>query len=246
MTAQRRLIIVCVLTLFCSLHGLAQKSALTVRSADSTAFFLIISGELQNGIPKAEVDAGIFFPRTLPVDILLADSVTTASFSLKISEGFRYVYELHRLNDELRLLPFSKSRMLSSVDEAESEVQGSSPSANDYPVDSVLSSIALPKYDGPRGCDFPLDPSEMESLSAELSDLLFERERKSLILKTAKEQCLSVSQFSTLLAFIDLEDHKLQLVRQALPNLYDQANNAQLEDSFQLSSSKETLREILK
>lgn len=224
-------VILLVTGLIINIQPLSAQSSLSIRSADSTAFYLFLSGSRINESPKALVSSDSIPSGKIPVDILLSDSVTSLSYTLELTAGFAYVFELFQVGKEYQLLRFSQSSTSTLI-------------PGEPGADSGRDSSFIPGYLGPKGCAEPVGESEFNRFLADLREEYFESRRLSSALAFTGKNCITVSQLARILSVLDLEDRKLELVSKSLNGIYDQGHFMNLRESFRMESSAAELEKL--
>jgi hypothetical protein len=216
---------------FCFTASVKAQTSVCIRSVDSTGFYLSLSGSRINEHPKAMVSSTSLPEGKIFADILLADSSASLSYTLEVRAGYAYVYELHRLGKEYRLLRLSQSSITPNL-------PGEPGTASDLDTGFVHA------YQGPRGCPEPISEAEFTAFITELREEFFESRRLASALNFTKENCISINQLNLLLTQLDLEDRKLELLANSLNGIFDQGNFMHLRDNFRMESSLAELEKL--
>ncbi|MGB1076428.1 MAG: DUF4476 domain-containing protein [Flavobacteriales bacterium] len=100
------------------------------------------------------------------------------------------------------------------------------------------------QYARDGSCFPPISSTDLASLEASLSDVLFERERMPKILAFAENRCFSSDQIHGLMAHVQSEDRRLSLLQSLLPHC-SEPENIVLSDLFVMKTMENRARKLV-
>lgn len=119
------------------------------------------------------------------------------------------------------------------------------PAPMPVPVPVPVPPNPLPGYNGPIGCDWPMDPAQFQDARRSISEKSFSSSRMTLAKQVTGNNCLLVSQVRELMDLFTFEADKLEYVKFAHAHTYDLANFYRVNDGFTFSSSIDDLAKFL-
>jgi hypothetical protein len=103
----------------------------------------------------------------------------------------------------------------------------------------------LPGYNGPIGCDWPMEAGPFEDAKASISAKSFSTARMTIAKQITGSNCLLVSQVREIMDLFTFEADKLEYVKFAYDYTYDRGNFYRVNDGFGFSSSTTELDKFL-
>ncbi len=116
---------------------------------------------------------------------------------------------------------------------------------NDVPPPPPPLPDPLPGYTGPIGCDYPVNPTDVNNIIATLQGIDFESTKLSTAKNILRSKCLLVQDLKRILTLFDFESNRLELAKFAYPYVYDQGNYYMLSSVFDFDSSVQELNEYI-
>lgn len=110
----------------------------------------------------------------------------------------------------------------------------------------VVAPNPLPGYNGPLGCQNPMDPTQFSEAKKSIASKSFSDTKMQLAKQITRSNCLLTSQVSELMGLFSFESQKLEFAKFAYEFTYDKGNYYKVNDVFGFESSIRDLEEYLK
>lgn len=120
------------------------------------------------------------------------------------------------------------------------------PPADDPVIEEPAPIVYVDGYQGPIGCDIPMDASEYDQAINSIKSKSYDNTRVTLAKQITRANCLTVDQIKGIINTFTYEGNKLDYAKFAHPHTYDPGNYYKLNDAFGFSSSIDKLDEFLK
>ena len=105
--------------------------------------------------------------------------------------------------------------------------------------------IAVPGYNGPTGCDWPAEDTDIDKAIESIEGKSFEDSKMTLAKQIAKNKCLTADQVMKVMMTFDFEASKLDFAKYAYDFTYDQGNYYVVNDAFGFELSMDELNDYL-
>ncbi len=99
----------------------------------------------------------------------------------------------------------------------------------------------MPGYNGPVGCNWPMDPVDFERAKNTINNTDFDSDKLTIAKQIVGMNCLTVDQIKQIGMLFDFEDSKLDFAKFAYGRTFDLGNYFIINDIFEFSSSIEEL-----
>lgn len=96
---------------------------------------------------------------------------------------------------------------------------------------------ALPGYNGPVGCNYPMDQNSFQRLKSTISSKDFEDSKLTIAKQVLNSNCLLTSQVKEIMLLFTFETNRLDFAKYAYGYTYDLGNYFQVNDAFTFESS---------
>lgn len=106
-------------------------------------------------------------------------------------------------------------------------------------------SVAIPGYNGPIGCDWPVSDDQFEAALKSVESKTFEDSKLTMAKQYAKSNCLKAAHVKAMMATFDFEETKLEFAKFAYDYTYDKGNFYQVNDAFDFEMTIDELNEFL-
>lgn len=255
-TARPKALTLIAVCLFLFFQGKAQFSQLEVSSAGIQSFFIAIDDSLSSdyALPKHLVTQLAVGNHS--VWIITDEDYVNQRFEIELTEEKRFIYQLGITEGKLSLLPITVEDLDTLPPlPAKKPVKGQK-NRKPEPIlgrrmpgitlDSLLRMSQQKTYSGKLGCKSALSDLVFRQLIISIEKQDFENQRLVSVQDNISKGCVSVSQLSRLLDFIEFDDTKLRLISQAKGHIMDLDNLPQLEMKFSFNQSKLRLNQLLK
>ncbi len=103
----------------------------------------------------------------------------------------------------------------------------------------------MPGYNGPIGCDWPADDTDIDTAVKSVKSKTFEDSKMTLAKQIAKSKCLTAAQVKQLMMTFDYEESKLEFAKYAYDYTFDQGNYYVVNDAFDFELTIDELNEYL-
>lgn len=103
----------------------------------------------------------------------------------------------------------------------------------------------LPGYNGPIGCDYPMNHQAFLEAKQSILDKDFEDTKLTMAKQITKMNCLLASQVKEIMSIFTFEDTKLEFAKFAYRYTYDIGNYYKVNDAFTYESSIDDLNSYL-
>ncbi len=229
---------------------------ISIKSTDSTCFFVFINDILQNSTPFYNIKISDYTEKSMKLKILIPDSsrqvieksiffeetLKETSAELIYAQNnykFRYTGEVaigvNPIDTNQLIIPFHNSILvLDSLYLKDST----------FFTDSLLTNPDISvSYKGTIGCKEPLDDAEplIENIKAEL----FSSKKLTLAKKGLTNHCYSINDIKSILSLFEFDDQKLELSFLSYSCAYDLENFYRLKELFLLNSSIDKFEKFL-
>jgi hypothetical protein len=104
----------------------------------------------------------------------------------------------------------------------------------------------LPGYNGPVGCDWPMDANEFAIAKESIESKSFSDSKMRVARQVAGSNCLLATQVKDLMGLFSFETDKLEFAKFAYDYTYDRGNFYKVNDAFSFESTIEDLENYLK
>lgn len=105
--------------------------------------------------------------------------------------------------------------------------------------------VAIPGYNGPIGCDWPVSDDSFESALTSIESKTFEDSKLTMAKQYAKSNCLKAAHVKAIMSTFDFEETKLDFAKFAYDFTYDKGNYYQVNDAFDFELTIDDLNEFL-
>lgn len=103
----------------------------------------------------------------------------------------------------------------------------------------------LPGYNGPVGCNFPMDQNNFQKLKSTISSKDFEESKLTIAKQVLNNNCLLTSQVKEIMMLLTFENNRLDFAKYAYGYTYDIGNYFQVNDAFTFESSIDDLNSYI-
>lgn len=103
----------------------------------------------------------------------------------------------------------------------------------------------LPGYNGPIGCDYPMDPDAFDAAKSSISSKSFSDSKMRIAKQVVGANCVLSSQVRELMSLFSFESDKLDFAKFAYDYTYDRGNYYKVNDGFSFESSIDELDRYL-
>jgi hypothetical protein len=104
----------------------------------------------------------------------------------------------------------------------------------------------LPGYNGPVGCDYPMDATEFEAARATIESKSFSDTKMQLAKQITRTNCLTTAQVVAVMQLFSFESQKLEFAKFAYDYTYDSGNYYKINEAFGFESSVRDLEKYLR
>lgn len=255
-----------ILLLFTGLHLSAQLSSFQVYSHDRAPFFLVVNGTQVNPQPAANLKVSGLRPSTFQIQVVFANHMhRQIEMVLDIPPGREITYALiqNRAGQfdpafvsevAIGYFPPVPQTTVSTIYNGPLNIGNPSgepihpadnpPPVNQWPEPVPVPAVSapptlspLPNYNGPIGCDLPMDAEAFQDAKRSISSKTFESSKMTLAKQIIRSNCFLASQVSSLVSLFTYESDKLDIAKFAYPQTYDQGNYYKVNDAFEFESS---------
>jgi hypothetical protein len=95
----------------------------------------------------------------------------------------------------------------------------------------------VPGYNGPTGCQYPMNPQDFAGIKASIMSKSFENTKLEIAKQVLGQRCMTSSQVSEIISVFDFESTKLDFAKFAYGRTFDLGNYYQINDAFTFESS---------
>ena len=134
----------------------------------------------------------------------------------------------------------------SSVKQTHRNNEGNSNNVNQSNNNQRQITNAVPGYNGPYGCNHPLNATSFEDVKSSISSKSFENSKLTIAKQVISNNCLITSQLKEIMKLFDFEASRLDIAKFAYGYTYDKGNYYQLNDAFDFESSITDLNNYIK
>lgn len=113
------------------------------------------------------------------------------------------------------------------------------------PVVEPVRPNPLPGYNGPIGCEYPMDANAFAAARESVASKTYASSRMTLAKQVTGSNCLLASQVKELMSLFSFESDKLTYAKFAYDYTYDIGNYYMVNDGFEFSSSIDELGKFL-
>lgn len=113
------------------------------------------------------------------------------------------------------------------------------------PPQPVQDTYAMPGYNGPVGCPYPMHPGDFQGVKQSIAGKSFDDTRLTIAKQVIASNCLLSDQVKEIMLLFSFEDTRLELAKYAYGYTYDVGNYYRLNDAFTFESSIEELNEYM-
>ena len=99
----------------------------------------------------------------------------------------------------------------------------------------------MPGYNGPVGCDYPMDRGDFDSMKGSITSKSFEDSKLTLAKQVINSNCLLSAQVREVMQLFTYEESKLDFAKYAYGRTYDIGNYYKVNDAFTFESSIDEL-----
>lgn len=118
---------------------------------------------------------------------------------------------------------------------------GTRPAPEPVREEPVVRRPAVPGYNGPLGCDWPVEKSSIDQMKRSISGQSFEDSKMKIAKQATRGKCMTAAQVKEVMGLFTFEDSKLEYAKFAYDFTYDVANYYIVNDAFTFSSSVDEL-----
>lgn len=118
---------------------------------------------------------------------------------------------------------------------------GTRPATEPVREEPVVRRPAVPGYNGPIGCDWPVENSSIDQMKRSISGQSFEDSKMKIAEQATRGKCMTTAQVKEIMGLFTFEDSKLEFAKFAYDFTYDVANYYIVNDVFTFSSSVDEL-----
>lgn len=211
------------------------QSKISIRAADSLAFYLTVNNEKINNKSCADITV-------LPVNS--GKTTVRIDFANPQIAGFEQVVELKSLvfqqfeirkpKNKFLLFQFAESKIADSLN-----VLLNAPEA-----DSIFIPVEKNDYSGVKKCESPMNAEEFNALKKSLEKQTFEYKKLEILKSTLALQCITVEQLRFVITKLELEDNKVKIVELSKDNIYDFDRAASIAEDFFLERNKNKVKSL--
>jgi hypothetical protein len=199
-----------------------------MKSVDSLAFILFINEEQIVNRPCTEISLDEVAAGKTNLQALLRNG-TEINQTVVLKPNTHVFYELRQIKNNLKIV------LSSEVSSTANSTSTAQPSATERAEEPTI-----------IGCLDPVTTSEFDRMKLEVADRKFEEDKMKLMQSLIMNYCFEVSQIKELLAKLDLEDDKLQLLMSTKGHVHDLHHIAELSDVFLLQKNQEKAKNFLR
>lgn len=105
--------------------------------------------------------------------------------------------------------------------------------------------VYVPGYNGPIGCNYPMNQNEFQSAKSSIASKDFEQTKLTLSKQVFDRNCLLSSQVKEIMMLFDFEQTRLDFAKYAYGRTYDIGNYYKVNDAFQFESSVTELNQYI-
>ncbi len=134
----------------------------------------------------------------------------------------------------------------SSVIQSHRNKEDNAPNLNQNTNNQRQITNAVPGYNGPFGCNHPLNASSFEEVKTSIASKSFENSKLTIAKQVITNNCLITSQIKEIMKLFDFEASRLDIAKFAYGYTYDKGNYYQLNDAFDFESSITDLNNYIK
>lgn len=245
-------IFVIVLSLI-GLSSLSQTSILEVSSNDSSTFFLFIDDVLIEDTLNFQYQLELKESNEIDIAAKLnLDSNYVAEKSIQIETSSVHTYQLMSVANQL-IFAFSGSHPINfdlQVEMITQEVADSESTRSLAGIDIKTpraSETSDSLFIRPLniGCPSPMSSSAFNRALQTVESKSFQKERKKLVKEILNSNCLSSTDFQSLIETLEYEDDKLEIVKASYSSIYDIDNFPSLKNVFLLNTNQNEFNQFL-
>jgi hypothetical protein len=226
-------------------------------SGSGETFIAFADNTIINEIPQASILSKNIFEDTVQIKISVSDKeiINETIYLLdkkKTVSGKEFSYRIEKKKDKYNLI-FSGINDIKAFPEPLVPLKPVIDTSFKYKNNVLENYCELkngkPVYFNnlPAGeCEKAMPQSYMNYLSVLMKKAQTDDDKFLIAENTAKNNCLSVSQFNKILTYIPYELEKLKLLRAGYFNLIDKHNRKNIDSSFKMESSKRELVSFFK
>ncbi|MBC8487143.1 MAG: DUF4476 domain-containing protein [Bacteroidetes bacterium] len=227
----------------------AQKPVVTFYSEDGYKFWVIIDGKRVNPEPQSDVENITMDNDLVNVTIIFENSdFPDIEKSIRgVDANGNPVLTTWRIINTNRGKLDMRASSFQQLDETTITTHTTTTTIERSSVPPVpyQQPNAVPGYNGPIGCGFPMSDQNFSDVKYSISLKDFEDARLSIAKQVLKSNCLIVSQVKEIMMLFDFEETKIEFAKDAYFHTYDIGNYYQLNDAFEFELSVEELNEYI-
>lgn len=95
----------------------------------------------------------------------------------------------------------------------------------------------MPGYNGPTGCQYPMNPQDFAAIKSSIMSKSFESTKLEIAKQVLGQRCLTSGQVKEILSVFDFESTKLDFAKFAYGRTFDIGNYYMVNDAFSFESS---------
>lgn len=114
-----------------------------------------------------------------------------------------------------------------------------------HAVEETYEAHQMPGYNGPVGCDYPMNEADFSGAKNSISSKSFEDSKLTVAKQITGSNCLLAEQVGEVMRLFSFEDSKLEFAKYAHKYTFDQGNYFKVNDAFEFESSIDELNKYL-
>jgi hypothetical protein len=118
--------------------------------------------------------------------------------------------------------------------------------SNGHAVQGQPAHYIMPGYNGPIGCQWPMDQNAYRSAVGSISKQSFEENKLQVARQVFSTNCLTSAQVGEIMRLFTFEDSRLDFAKFAYGHTFDLGNYFMVNDAFTFSSSVDELNDYIR
>jgi len=208
---------------------------LTVEAADTLAFRMKVDGQLITLSPVTSVSVPSLQAGKREVELSFSNG-TQFTQVLSLKDKVNYTYGFRETKGSFRL------QILSEVNWTPTIATGLRNAITDNGDDEGEEEVVLIE---PGGCPDPVSENEFKALKKEMASTTFDAKRLEKMRGYVMTGCVRVDQLRYMLAQLEMEDHKLRLLQDAMGHVYDPSRLPAVLEEFFLEKNRDRAVNII-
>lgn len=237
----------------------AQKSNLVFYTEPSESFYIILNGIKQNTNARTNININDLNDQSYNCKIIFKNKAYgQLDKTIIINPGTEATYVIRKYSKTKWLISFIKETPLinnnansttqttttitttstTTTNQTESKNQKRySPHQHKNRNNLHQVTDAVPGYQGPYGCEYPMNNVNFSNAKSSIASKSFENSKLTIAKQVITNNCLTTSQIKEIVKMFDFENTRLEFAKYAYNYVYDKGNYFQLNDVFDFEST---------